>query len=215
MALPHPQWCCRPLLWRDTGQVSDGRPGSRQCTPPRKTNFLPHLGARLSQCLSHSAHSELRHQAIYIHTSVPREATPTCFQTPVCMYLAYRRLERSLPVSTPTHKHDHSTLHTPSYKEHVNTCIPAHPETCTQSYSLMCTQCSHPQSTHIHTHFHTRVFIQTHICSTTTTRTVVCRVAYPDGRGPHENAMPHVQLCTHTNTLSPASLKPVYSVRFL
>lgn len=163
--------------------------------------------------------------------SVPLTQCTQCTQTPsnlhtyICaqrgqsnllsdsrLYLAYRRLERSLPVSTPTHKHDHSTLHTPSYKEHVNTCIPAHPETCTQSYSFMCTQCSHPQATHIHTPFHTCVFIQTHICSTTATRTIVCRVAYPDGHGLHEDVQCHMSSHAHTQICYPQQASSLYEV---
>ena len=53
---------------------------------------------------------------------------------------------------------------------------------------------------------HTRAYPQTHICSSTATRTGVCIVAYPDQHGPHEGVQSHMPRCTDTSTLSPGNL---------
>lgn len=172
MVLRRPQWCCKSLLWRDTGQVSDSRPHPER--PISDPTQMQAESVPLTQCIH--IHSDTKAR-LYIHVH-PERPPPTCCQTPGCTWSAYRHLERPPPISTPIHAHSHSALNAPSYKEqHGNTHTPAYPETRTHSYSHMCTQSNHPQSTHLHTCFHTHVLIHRHTCSATATRTGVCRVA--------------------------------------
>jgi hypothetical protein len=184
VALPHPQWCCKSLLWRDTGQVSDSTPHPER---PVSTPIQMLDGAVPLTQRTH-AHSDIKPR-LYTHVHP----------------------ERPPPISTPARAHSRSTLNAPSYREqHVNACTLAylkHAHTATDT--CVRTTTTHNQHLYIHMLSHTRAYPQTHICSSTATRTGVCIVAYPDQHGPHEGVQSHMPRCTDTSTLSPGNLRPV------
>lgn len=85
----------------------------------------------------------------HLPPAVRLQAVP-CIQTPretTSRQHPYTRTQSQRPKRT--------TVQRPTC-EHTT---PAYPESCVHSYSHMCTQHNHPQSTHLHTCFHTRVLI--------------------------------------------------------
>lgn len=189
-----------PLLWKDTGQVSDERPGEQIVHPIQKGQFLAPpryqaISVSLTQCTHRHSDSGTY---LYIHVH-PERPPPTWFQTLSGTYALHTdALREHLPPVPSAHIHSHSILNTPSPKEpHVNTCTQAYPETCTHSYSHPCTH-NTPHSTHIYMLFtHVLIYTHTHTHSTTSTRPGVAR---PDGHGPHEGVQSHRYSCMHTYT---------------
>lgn len=110
-------------------------------------------------CLSHNAHiypqtpshvyTYMCTQRSHLLPAVKLQAVP-CIQTPrentSCQH-PYTRTQSQRPKCTTVQR---------STCEHTT---PVYPESCTHSYSHMCTQYNHPQSTHLHTCFHTHVLI--------------------------------------------------------
>lgn len=182
-----------PLLRRDTGQVSDGRPGGQTVHPIQKGRFLapPRYQATsvlLTQCIH--VHSDPR-PCLYIHVH-PERPPPTCRLQAASV--SYKNSENHLPPAPSAHGHSHGILHTPTPKEHVITSTLAYPETCTHSYSHVCTHNTPTINTHKHAFAHMCLYTDTPH-SATSTRT---GVAYPDGDGPHESVQSHRSSGMHT-----------------
>lgn len=150
MARPHPPWCCMPLLWRDTGQVSGGRPGEQTVYPIQRGQFVaPPRYQHMFVPLTH-VHSDTK-PCLYIRVH-PERLLPTCLHTPGCIDgLHTDTLRDHLPPAPSVHAHSHSVLNTLSPREqHVNTCTLAYPETHIHSYSHMCTYNTPTTNTYIH-----------------------------------------------------------------
>lgn len=152
MVLPRPRWCYKPLLWRDTGQVSDSRPGEQTVHPIQKGKFLPPPRCRPNLCLSHSAHihtQTLSHVYTYMCAqrghllpAVRLQAVP-CIQT---------------PLETTSHQHPYTLTQSQRTKNNVQTHVHLH----TLSHARIATTTCVRNTTTLNQHIYTHAF--THMC---------------------------------------------------